>query len=130
MQPLSAIATFTSSGNDFCHSETSLMVPCLITQRKRCMLLAKPQATSLSSFSSQLAMLPKLTYNTDFFGCSRKSTVLQMIPKEGVTASILALVCSKPSRFAKLKTDRSLNLSGSSPGTKSKDPEPGMHATY
>nr|KYP35538.1 hypothetical protein KK1_043417 [Cajanus cajan] len=66
MQPLSSIATLTSLGNDSSHSETSLIVPGLMTQRNFCLLLANPHATSVNSFSSQLAMLPKLTYNTDF----------------------------------------------------------------
>ena len=39
------------------------------THKKRCWLLASPHAISTSSFSSMAAMLPKLTYITEFLVC-------------------------------------------------------------
>ncbi|GAV74512.1 hypothetical protein CFOL_v3_17992, partial [Cephalotus follicularis] len=67
MQPNSTTASLKPSGNNSIHSQ-SCIKPGLSTQKKGCLLFANPQAISFSSFSSMVAMLPKLTYITELGG--------------------------------------------------------------
>ncbi|KAG5533441.1 hypothetical protein RHGRI_027567 [Rhododendron griersonianum] len=52
-------------GNASSHSEPRI-IPGRTTHKKGCMLLANPHAISRNSFLPISAILPKLTYNTDF----------------------------------------------------------------
>ncbi|TXG74211.1 hypothetical protein EZV62_002790 [Acer yangbiense] len=74
---LSPTVSLKSSDNESSAEFDPLTEPGLSTHKKGCLLLARPQAISASSFSSMVAMLPKLTYITEFSVCL-SSHVMQL----------------------------------------------------
>ncbi|KAJ0870849.1 hypothetical protein HanRHA438_Chr11g0505161 [Helianthus annuus] len=96
IKPLAFISLTKPSGKNSIHSNP-LTEPGRTTHRNGWLLLARPHAISVDTFSSILAMLPKLTYNTDLGAClSSHEMQLVSSSRKLVLEGVGIILCNGP----------------------------------